>query len=424
MMTLKEDLPLTQLIRYRGHHLSFVLLSVFALGSIYMSFVSLPPVKNLVAPSFFTMSHDSIRKQHSSSEKEQERAVFYNIFIPSPSDTTGMQAGRLGSALEIVWEQLEQLSLSKHAKNAPIHYTLIGHNSTDDIQNKCGPQCRLSQYAQEGDESLTLQSLWEYCQDHPSTLVTYIHNKGSFHPSEENTRLRTMLTKSVFSDQCQGISVGNEHGHPQCDACSARFSPFPQWRMSGNMWTAQCSYVQNLHAPRAFESKMKAVIDFARSDNKDEAAPRPSEYMIKKEWLVSSGRFALEHWIGSHPDIRPCDVYGGNYIYGYQDLPDEPSSWEPKLQEAPWMPLGTYFKTFASRNEDYKGRPSAYLKLVTSDLTRNWLCGQARLLEFTLLYNKIPSVHSFFWSYYTNVSPRYCPIPPDAQLYSNSKKQE
>jgi hypothetical protein len=131
------------------------------------------------------------------------------------------------------------------------------------------------------------------------------------------------------------------------------------------------------------------------------------------------GRFALEHWIGSHPDIRPRDVYGDNYIYGYQALPHEDSRWEPNLREAPWMPLGTYFKTFASSNEAYKGRPSAYLKLVTSssDLTRNWFCGQARLLEFMMLYNKIPSVEHFFWSYYTNVSPRYCPVPPDLQLY-------
>jgi hypothetical protein len=388
------------------------MLSLLVLASLYRSHVSLPPinddhnmkthhVRNLRAASasFTRMQKQKIRQQIP--EDKTARAIFYNIFIPTPSEDGTTK--RLDNALDIVSEQLNRKSVSRYANQAPIYYTLIGHNTTDEIQKNCGEsQCHLSHYGKEGDESLTLQSLWEYCQENPSSVVTYIHNKGSFHPSDRNTRLRTMVTKSVFSDQCQTISTTDDDDnrkHPKCNACSARFSPFPHWHMPGNMWTAQCSYVRNLHAPREFESKMKAMVD-STVENTDPSAPRPSNAMIRAEYLVGLGRYSMEHWLGSHPDLRPCDVYDdGMYRNSYSYLPSKRDRWKPRLQEAPWSNADSYLKFIAS-----------------SDSPREWFCGQARLLEFALLYdNKAPSADSFFWSYYADVSAKYCPIPLTTQ---------
>jgi hypothetical protein len=336
----------------------------------------------LVDASSIAAALPSKKKRKSKTEQDQihdttERAVFYNIFVPD----VGKE-----NALSIVREQLARKKISSLADSAPVYYTLIGNqNATRDIEQICvmlQQKCHLLRYAKEGDEGLTLESLHEYCQEHPRAIVTYIHDKGSFHSSERNDKLRHMLTRSVFSNECQQSQPDT------CNICSARFAPLPHFHMAGNMWTAECSYIQNLIPPRQFATQMGELIDFVVAKNDTSHFPRPSNAQIRHQFPVGLERFALEHWSASHPSVKPCDVYPNpRFMGGYTNLPTIREFWKLKLQKASWIPFGPYSE-YSSKGD--------------------WYCGKARLLEFEFLYGAKPPPDSFIWSYY-GAPTKHCP---------------
>jgi hypothetical protein len=343
----------------------------------------------------FSVLHSSEDPQQQQQQQQQQRAIFYNIYIPTAPE-------KKYRAMSIVKEQLRVKASSNLAASAPVYYTVIGWNATDEIQEACGTNndCHALRYVEQGDEGLTLQSLYEYCLEHDDALVTYIHDKGSLHPTPKNRHLRTLLTKGAFADDCQQkerLLQDND-----CNVCGARFSPFPHMHMAGNMWTAKCSYVQQLIPPRDFTAKMEGLMQFVMEESRrDTSIPRPTFQQFQDEYFVGRQRFAFEHWIGSHPSVQPCDIYPGKYLCGYIDLPHSSEEWKADLQPAPRFPVSEFQKRAA------KG---------------NWFCGQARLLEFEWLYHQGPPSSSFVWSFY-NEAFKTCPIPLNRQdhehLFSN-----
>jgi hypothetical protein len=318
--------------------------------------------------------------------------VFYNIFVPEDDKQT---------ALSIVQEQLAE---KKHSiiHSTPIYYTVIGGNATDDIQRICidlQQRCHLLRYAREGDESLTLESLYDYCRDHSEALVTYIHDKGSFHNHTNNAKLRRLGTKAVFSNECQNVHNNVTDEETACTSCSARFAPFPYAQHTGNMWTASCSYIQKLLPPRRFRIRMDSLVAhlIVKSET-NPSIPRPTKQDIRLQYDIGTRRFAFEHWVASHPSIQPCDVYpNARYLYGYDNLPDQDSSWAEQLQTAP--------RPFLHDNFKAKNRTG-------------WQCGQAKLLEFQFLYNnKIPPPESYVWSFYGQATSG-CPTPINQSDYA------
>jgi hypothetical protein len=317
----------------------------------------------------------------SAESNPRHRAVFYNIYVPSVE--------KKSRVIGIVREQLSEMKRSQLLDSAKLFYNVIGYNASNDIQQECGSQCHALKYMAEADEGLTLKAIYDYCQEQTGVddaLVTYIHDKGSLHPTPKNRHLRTLLTKGAFSDACQTIGTGEN----TCNVCGARFSPFPHHHVAGNMWTAQCSYIRKLHSPDDFADKMESLMGAVMQNAKYPNAPKPTFQQYQDEYFVGRGRFALEHWIGSHPSIRPCDVYPGEYLCGYIDIPPSTHDWIPDMQPAPRFPVSIFQKR--------------------SPRDGTWFCGQARLLEFQYLYGERPPEHSFLWSFYSE-SFRTCTEP-------------
>lgn len=82
------------------------------------------------------------------------------------------------------------------------------------------------------------------------------------------------------------------------------------------MWLADCQYVracvQKLLPPRTFPMKMR------RFKDKGSAA------------CTGRMRWAAEHWIHSHPSVKPCDLYTEpNFLFGYDGLPELSEYLEP-----------------------------------------------------------------------------------------------
>lgn len=167
--------------------------------------------------------------------------MFYNFYItPDYPD----------QAVAIALEQMKERKMT--GPNETILYTLIGgdpnshtpelssiietiksnewcrnDNDQSQLQNHTrNGSCRMREYLHKGDEVDTLQALWQYCVAHPHEIVSYFHDKGSFHSTSENVKARRLGTKSTFHCHSDSILKNNLH---ECNVCTARFSTQPQY---------------------------------------------------------------------------------------------------------------------------------------------------------------------------------------------------
>ena len=230
--------------------------------------------------------------------------IFYNLFINSAQDEPRV--------IGIVDEQLSALDPDLHDKNN-LYINSIGHPTT----NISGYNAT-NHYQEGGGEDITLHTLWDYCQDEHNQheKVVYLHSKGAFHPSVDNDKLRRFLTEGALSGQCGDLPN-------TCDVCSSRFSTHPHPHTSGNMWLARCSHIHKLRDP------------FALRDGE-----LPSDFN-HDNGCKGYGRFFFEHWVYSHPSVRPCDLYPGKeYTWAYEHVPDV--NFTKDLQMAPRFDFGVF----------------------------------------------------------------------------------
>lgn len=96
----------------------------------------------------------------------------------------------------------------------------------------------------------------------------------------------------------------------------------------GNFWSASCDYVRKLIPPNEFAQAQDAMYEellqkqnkqMNDSDSDDVyGQQRPQQlppillrndsFWVPRPASLGLGRFANEVWIGSHPDVIPCDV--------------------------------------------------------------------------------------------------------------------
>jgi hypothetical protein len=266
--------------------------------------------------------------------------VFYNVYVANQSQN--------GRVRDLVMDQLSHLKGYHH----PIYVHTIGFPLSI-------PNTTLLQHHTNASERVTLHSLWEYCQTHPNDKVVYLHSKGSYHPSSDNDRLRQLLTMGALSDEC-----ATNTDSTVSNLCGFRVSPYPHPHVPGNMWLAHCSYVNNLLEPFVFHDEMETV----------------QEKLVGREYshtaCIGTGRFSAEHWILSHPSVKPSDLYTNlNYTWGYHRLGEQ-------YQE------GDFEWNLAPRHE-LDHRPNG----CKSDLMH-------RLKEFRLLYNVTPGEEWWGWNFW------------------------
>mmetsp|Transcript_46180 Transcript_46180/g.97017 ORF Transcript_46180/g.97017 Transcript_46180/m.97017 type:complete len:356 (-) Transcript_46180:284-1351(-) len=257
--------------------------------------------------------------------------IFYNLFTKSAGDEKHVMG--------IVEQQFALVDPALHEPNVMI--TSIGHRLPLADASLGNASYHIIQHHEEGNEYLTLHRLWEFCKSNPhnDTKVVYLHSKGSYHPSPDNDRLRHFLTQGALSSECANL--------PQsCDVCSSRMSPLPHPHTPGNMWLARCDYVSKLINPVVpKEGKLADVL-------------------THDDVCKGRGRFFSEHWIHSHPSVKPCDLHSGKeFVWAYRNVPAELSGKD--LQIAPRFNFDDYIIVYdgcpnetehfiATREEQYK----------------------------------------------------------------------
>ena len=273
--------------------------------------------------------------------------IFYNLFVDPEATRTEM-------------ERVHQLVKNQLALKQPQHKVFvnsIGHFSTPQILGDI-PDTTLLRHNTTGSEMITLRSIYDYCHQNPNSKVVYLHSKGSYHPRPENEILRQFLTRGALSKDCSNIDPNT------CNVCTSRFSPTPHPHNSGNMWTAHCSYINRLIPPEQFGGNMAQVELLTQSNN-------PA--------CIGSRRMASEHWVHSHPSVKPCDLYTDkNFQWGYQNLSD--TSGEK---------LGDFSFRLAPR---YRW---SECKLGCLNIFGKHL--QHRLAEYKFLYQQMPDADWWGW---------------------------
>ena len=289
--------------------------------------------------------------------------VFYNLFVKNEEDAPRV--------MDIVKEQFKKSLPGVHY---PIYVNSIGTHldfnsnygsgdgsdatNTKPLNTTERPIEILGRY-ETADEHVTLKALWDYCvkPQNKHKKVVYLHSKGSFTNSQNNGKLRRFLTAGALSKECATIGsnaskkgTGNSYS---CNMCSSRFSPVPHPHTSGNMWLAKCSYVKKLIDPEQFEAAMESL-----------------EHDDGEEFLACDGRgrYSAEHWVHSHPSVKPCDLYTDpSFTWNYDGIPAvKQFKKNLKLQAVPRFDLETYVKTDISycrgrgasqkfRIDEYKG---------------------------------------------------------------------
>ena len=320
---------------------------------------------------------------------KKKLSIFMNTFI---------QTNQTAKALDIVFDQLHRMRSQPLLDYSTVYYGRIG-----DLQKWARSKCRnggkrkcIQVAAQkEGDESITLEKLHDYCKLHQDERVIYIHNKGSYTKSHGNRILRNVLMKAITSTDCLEMPSS-------CNTCSSQFSGSPV-HYPGNMWVADCDYVAKLIPPQEFASLKQKVVDHAKNNTKpienDYLETRLEDgtwfkfhnstlWMYERESWLGVNRYAMEHWIGSHPDILPCDVFSrvdGYPKIGYNVLQTklQPASMTPTLRWAPGMGFKEHW------TNKYKIHP--------------WFRKAGRLYEYRFLYKKEPDKDSWFYSFWKNV---------------------
>jgi len=304
-------------------------------------------------------------EQDSGARDEQRRhavtapsvRVFYNIF-----------KGKLEQlAVDIVKEQMAALS-SASPDTFEVDFTTIGTPWSEGSIDGSGLGCSACYHRAHYDagwEPVTHQAMYEYCVENPTKRVAYIHNKGSFHPSSYNDMIRRFLMRAITSEECVNMP-------DTCSVCSSRFSPLPHPHTPGNMWHAQCSHIQKLLPPASFEQKMNDLL--AQGSTLDGKRHRDLWHV---DFMEGGNRYAAEHWVHSHPDTQPCDIYDGKFRWGAipdTDTPVWTGEWTPRLQRGIRFPLLSY---------------SDANTVLDNDGCFVWV--QWRCTEWRTLYKKLPA---------------------------------
>ena len=185
--------------------------------------------------------------------------IFYNLYYPSPSSSPDNNTELLEINTRIRRIMLEQMEQRRSLEsNSTVYITLIGRhernalNDNDDeelsflrkqILQDCSPNCYIRESIQVGTEANTIQAMIDYCNKHNShdntgdndiidididdILVTYIHDKGSYHDTISNSIARYHTTKAAIECRLEMLQQPTK-----CNICTGKFNIIPQYHAS------------------------------------------------------------------------------------------------------------------------------------------------------------------------------------------------
>jgi hypothetical protein len=336
-------------------------------------------------------------------DAESSVAIFYHVSLS------------VAEAQDVVAQQME-IAANSHAAGSssggdsgpvPLYYTVTGgtaENLPRFVERICekydSVACHLMHSFERDWKGETLQQLHRYCQSYPSHRVVYLTNRGPRQLGRDATNVIRSMTAAVTSDMCLGGAVQAE---TTCNVCGLAFYTQPAPHFPGNMFAASCDYVNQLLAPNQFEERMRDVIGEAllakvRTILTSNLFPDSPETMGLDE-------HAVDHWIGSHPTIRPCDVAPAKRRGWFSWLTAGDSSTDDLWQTANSLDLLDAFQLSMAPHR--VGAPFGFNatleRRIQSDeglRRREYYYLAGLLFKWYALYEAAPPADSWVWSWF------------------------
>lgn len=246
--------------------------------------------------------------------------------------------------------------------------------------------------------------------------VVYLHNKGSLHRTTTNDNWRFILTEAALSELClrpnyyyyyltvSNSSRANTTTHtnhsrstgpaPDCNLCGLQF--FTQWTnfIPGNMFAATCDYIQQLIPPHLFQERLEQAIGqvmLAKVKDQIQFELIPGNTVELQLANFGLDRYSDEHWIASHPTVRPCDCDASGYLWRYQQ--HRKSIHDLQLAPAP-----------RHRGPPFRGAdiipPTAMHQVDASKRLRDYVYLPGNLIKWHALYQQVPPPDSWAWTWF------------------------
>ena len=240
----------------------------------------------------------------------------------------------------------------------------------------------------------TLQQLHGFCTAKPSSKVVYLTNQlqgtlGVGNTDDfDNSKIQA-ITSAVTSKMCLRPC-------DTCNVCGLEFYPLPFSHFASNMFSASCEYVKGLLSPWKFEKEINDLGDDSMIMN------------LRDKFLLSlfpftpqslgMQQYSIEHWIGAHPNLKPCDVAPMNDVSWNEPLSIQMNkySWAlaPRRSGAPpGHPINAEKESSKRRTGDVVIREYYYLA--------------GNLFRWYRLYNVAPDDSSWVWQWF-----------PDGQIWN------
>ena len=344
--------------------------------------------------------------------------IFYQISFPSSNSKPNSQL-----ALNAVRSQFDAMYKGRYdnvtnvydqQQRILLYYTVSGgtQHEIDSISKLCKEKsdriiCRqLGRYDTEGITGESLHHLYTFCKDKPSMFnVIHIANHLPGHTTEvektyDSSRIHA-ITTAVISKLCH-MSDYDEDFNVLCNVCGTEFYPLPFLHFTGNMFAATCGYINNLLPPSIFEMQMNDVAADALLAQLEEVYT--TKLIRFNERILGSYQHSVEHWIGSHPDLRPCDV-----APLLLDTPGEESSKTFRMEQYSW----SLAPRRGSAPPGYINDEAAELKfrLRREVALREYYYLAGNVLRWHRLYDRVPESTSWVWKWF-----------PDGALWESAAK--
>jgi hypothetical protein len=351
-----------------------------------------------------------------------------------------------GSNREVLREQLQ---LSQNAagyigQKIPVFYSVVGDTSDQnaiterEIESLCQDgnhtmvECRALPSFQQPYEGETLRQLHHYCQQQPQSRVAYLQSdlplslKGQVSDPTEQTNLLFHLSRAALSPACiQSVSQQSANvSGSTCNTCGLVF--YKLWTLfyPGNMFVSSCEYINQLLPPNTFEHRMQEhmketliqrlygklqsnLFQGPARVHRDVQRLKKSNDVDRME-VLGIDRFSVDFWLGSHPNLLPCDVSGGaeqslNY---WRSLPGAAETTRGVENLTNVQMNSKYGPVVPALQHDF-GSPffleqKRYQRVVAYEKTRlleiTFLAGH--VWRWSQLYGKMPDPSSPIWSWF------------------------
>lgn len=391
-------------------------------------------------PAFLQLDDAATSSRHLEEEAliptSEGAVVFYRIAFPMGAGADSHEA------VVAVRDQFDVLASSYAASRGPatLYYTLSGggQGRATMVSRLCEKysatiDCRLvGQFEEEDDGSgEALLHLHRHCHQNQKATkdsVAYLTNrlprqtwrtKNKRFNARERIRSATM---AVTSKPCLEHAFSNPT-KLSCNACGSEFYALPHRHFTGNMFSVTCDYVSELLPPDVFEERMVDVSgDVALSALRRAFTMElhgGQEFMSAE--TLGLDQHSMEHWVGSHPDLRPCDVFPplernkrGWLPFAATDVSvnatsKSNSNWKADSDEdsgylaGMWsrgMSLGTAPRRAGAPSGSFPPETLKSISKQPSVLRREYSYLAGNIYRWFVLYDRAPSPDSWVWSWY------------------------